>query len=48
MLRLDPNNKDEFTTSGLPQTNALEAVTGIASIPAAERTALWEGLAKGL
>ena len=47
MRRLDPNNKDEFTTSGLPQTDALEALTGIASIPAAERTALWEGLAQG-
>ena len=38
---LEPGDEEHWTTSGAPEVAALKRITGLASIPAAERDALW-------
>lgn len=39
---LEPGREDHWTTAGLPEIAALKQATGLASIPADERNAVWE------
>ena len=44
---LDPGTDDHFTAAGQPATAALEGVTGLASISAAERDFAWNRFQAG-
>ena len=44
---LKPDNSEHWTASGKPRTEALEAVSGLESVSAAERDAAWQNYLAG-